>query len=98
MILKNPTNGDISVKIEGREYTCKAGATVSLPNHRGMYWKTKLHAFMEIVSEEETVDVDVVEPVAPVVEDEVKADAPEVSTEPDGTKVRAVEGTRRPKK
>lgn len=52
MIVKNPTNHDIQVQIEGANYFVEANGEISgvIPEHAA-YWKVKLHAFIEIVEE-----------------------------------------------
>lgn len=51
MILKNPTDQDISVQIFGKNYKVSAMGEVSLSSEAGNYWKKHIHAFMEIISE-----------------------------------------------
>lgn len=56
MIVKNPTDNDISVQINGHQYTVKAKdqiANVSATD--AAYWKVKIHTFIEI--EEEVAQV-----------------------------------------
>jgi hypothetical protein len=75
MILVNPTDNDITVKIEGIEYTAPANGGVELPEAHAKYWKERLHSFMELAEDapkEKKIDAPVeekVEEVAEVVEE-----------------------------
>lgn len=52
MIVKNPTNSDLEVKIEGIEYIAPAMGEAKnvLPEH-AEHWKRYIHQFVEVVAE-----------------------------------------------
>ena len=100
MILRNPTDNEITVQLFGKEFTVEANGEISLPSRHGTYWKEKLHGFMEIISSEEPSL-----PAAPAPEEEVTEEVI-VPTEPviieedskTSEKVRQVKGARRTRK
>lgn len=51
MILRNPTDNELSVQIKGSVFTVAAQGTISVDDETGKYWLT-LHAFLEVESEE----------------------------------------------
>jgi hypothetical protein len=53
MILRNPTEGTIEVKIFGTDYKINPLARITVSDEVGIYWRTQLHGFLEIVTEEE---------------------------------------------
>lgn len=75
MILRNPTDNELSVQIKGRTYTLPARETISLPEEDGRAW-LRLHGFL-LEEEEKAVQPEPTEqvaPVEPVVEPEPTAD------------------------
>ena len=71
MILRNPTDNNITVQIEGRVYSVSPKGTIELPNRHGSFWKEKIHGFMQITASEETA------PEAPA-EEEIEEETPDV--------------------
>lgn len=59
----NPTETDIKVSIEGREYFVEAKGTVQVPEADAAHWKTRLHNFLilEEIKEEKKEEVKVEE-------------------------------------
>lgn len=51
MILKNPTNAELAIKFNGIEYTLPGYDQKEFPNEVAVYWRTKLHQFLEVVKE-----------------------------------------------
>lgn len=70
MIVINPTKSDIKVQIEGVEYFLPAeGSITGVREEHALYWKQKLHSFVQIKMDEPVVKKEVkVEEVAPVAE------------------------------
>lgn len=52
MIIKNPTNSDITVQIKGVQYTVLAESSLkNVPEQVALYWKLNLHPFLELQEE-----------------------------------------------
>jgi hypothetical protein len=51
MILKNPTDSNLTIKFLGVEYSLGANASKDFPEDVAVYWRTKLHKFLEVVKE-----------------------------------------------
>lgn len=51
MILKNPTDSNLTIKFNGVEYSLGAGATKEFPADVAEYWRKKLHLFLEVVKD-----------------------------------------------
>lgn len=78
MILRNPTDHDVSIGIGGVEYSVEAGGTVSVPQAVGVQW-VRTHAFLE--NEAEAADEVVEAPAAVEEEEEGEEEASEESPE-----------------
>lgn len=47
MVVKNPTNNDITVQISGVKYTVPANGQIKfVPEAAALYWRDKLHGFL----------------------------------------------------
>ncbi len=63
MILRNPTDSDLTIKFNGIEYSLGANAEKEIPDDVAVYWRTKLHQFLQVVKPEvKEVEVVVKEP------------------------------------
>lgn len=51
MILRNPTDSDLKVKIFGTEYLMEAGKEMRLKDEAAIFWRKNLHQFLEVVEE-----------------------------------------------
>lgn len=49
MILRNPTNSDVSIVYKGEILTVKANKDVVVTEEQGVHW-SKIHQFLEIVN------------------------------------------------
>jgi hypothetical protein len=63
MILRNPTESIIEVRIFGTDYKINPLARITVSDEVGTYWRSQLHAFLEVMGDEKKV-----EPVKEVVE------------------------------
>ena len=74
MIVNNPTDKDITVKLKGVTYTVKANDSLSnVPDKQALYWK-ELHNFLtlkETANVVETIPEEVVEIPAEDVKEEI---------------------------
>ena len=57
MKLKNPTQTEIRVQVLGREYSVGPGEVITVSEEVGLYWKNRIHTFMEVVTEESPRDL-----------------------------------------
>lgn len=81
MIVRNPTEVQISVTIKGTTYEIEPkGSIMGVPEEHAVEWRTSTHQF--IVIEPEDV-AEVVEKVKEIIEEEVKIEEPEVTEEPE---------------
>lgn len=81
MIVRNPSNQDITVQINGNEYFVEANSEVAgVKAEDAAYWVTRLHTFVEL--EEEGADTAARERAAAPVAEVVEEDAEPVVVEP----------------
>jgi hypothetical protein len=84
MIVKNPTKSDITVKIDGTEYSVAAESEIKgvYPAH-ALQWQKTLHAFLELKDEKSdtVLEVQEVEEVEEVVEEILEVEAPVTASE-----------------
>ena len=69
MILKNPTDNEVSVKILGIEYKIRANSDISIIDEVGIVWK-EIHGFLQIGTESVITESEVKE--KPVTKKETK--------------------------
>lgn len=67
MIVKNPTDSEISIQYKGVTYSVPANGESRVPAEVATYWKTKIHAFVELSEESNPVVETPVVTEAPVV-------------------------------
>lgn len=72
MVLKNPTNENLTIKFLGVEYSIGAFQSKEIPDECAEYWRTKLHRFLEIGVAE------VAQTAAPIVKKDVVEEKKEV--------------------
>jgi hypothetical protein len=63
MILKNPTDSNLTIKFLGVEHTLDANSSKDFPDDVAEYWRTKLHKFL-VVEKQKVVEVKPKETVA----------------------------------
>jgi len=63
MIVKNPTPNDITVKIEGIEYTVLGNDELkNVPAEHAEQWKNKLHGFLVLAADAKVKEVEAPKP------------------------------------
>jgi hypothetical protein len=73
MILRNPTENDVSAQILGTAYTIPAGGELSIDSTAGRMWVREIHQFLEVVEDSA--------PAAPAVVEEEIAEEEEAPAE-----------------
>lgn len=53
MIVKNPTDSEISIQYKGDTFVVPANGQASMSDEVATYWKTKIHAFISVEAESE---------------------------------------------
>lgn len=86
MIVKNPTNDEISVQLEGNVYILPAMGEIHVPTVHAEFWKKHIHNFLELEPEAKTS-------VAPKKEEVEVTEATEVAVEPEDEVVEEAELT-----
>lgn len=67
MILRNPTNSDVSIVYKGELLTVKANKDTVVTEEQGVHW-SKVHQFLEIINAPKAEIKEVKEVIEPVVE------------------------------
>jgi len=80
MIVKNPTDSELKVQINGRIYEVDAKGETSVPAEVALYWRDNIHGFL-ILSEESKTTVKPTPIVTPTVEETEPVVEETVSTE-----------------
>lgn len=71
MILKNPTDSELSIKFLGIEYVLEPGGELGagVPDDVKKYWKANIHQFLELTGDD-GAEVEAVEVVGSIVAEE----------------------------